>query len=246
MESKDRVTSLVVDLVGGRWRNSPNVRQAETETGSQFSPHSPHSPHSLAENDPGRNAPLDLTREDHHKEGLARRFKVTLTGGKVLLHSAPSGLTRREAIELSKDWGEVAECVPCPPAEISEAQKSVSDTLIEACKGTRLGPDTFRALLDDDDLADIDAGLIPPRTLQAYAESFAKRLPTPPAGALVCCADCAHFERKITLTWAGVLKGTVGIGCGIWTDAGAMTSMKVRKNHVLNARSNFRDSGQGR
>jgi hypothetical protein len=126
--------------------------------------------------------PIDLTREDHRKEALppeakARRFKVTLKSGGVLLHSAPSGLTRREAIELSKDWGEVAECVPCPPAEIREAQKSVGDTLIEACEGTSLGPDTFRALLDDDDLADIAAGLIPPRTLQAYAGSFAKRLP---------------------------------------------------------------------
>ena len=55
---------------------------------------------------------LDLTREDHRQEALARRFKVTLTSGKVLLHSRPGGLTRREAIELSKDWGEVAECVP--------------------------------------------------------------------------------------------------------------------------------------
>jgi hypothetical protein len=66
---------------------------------------------------------LDLTREDRRKEALperakARRFKVTLKSGGVLLHSAPSGLTRREAIELSKDWGEVAECVPCPPAEL--------------------------------------------------------------------------------------------------------------------------------
>jgi hypothetical protein len=60
---------------------------------------------------------LNLIREDHRQEALppeakARRFKVTLTSGKVLLHSRPGGLTRQEAIELSKDWGEVAECVP--------------------------------------------------------------------------------------------------------------------------------------
>jgi hypothetical protein len=145
-------------------------------------------------------APPDLTREDRCQEALpesakARRWEVTLTTGHCLLHSSPSGLTRQEAIELSKDWGEVAECVPCPPAEIREPQKSVGDTLIEACEGTSLGPDTFRALLDDDDLADIAEGLIPPRTLQAYAESFAKRLPPPPTDALVCCADCVHFER---------------------------------------------------
>jgi hypothetical protein len=125
----------------------------------------------------------------------ARRFKVTLKSGGVLLHSRPCGLTRQEAITLSKDWGEVAECVPCPPAEIREAQKSVGDTLIEACEGTSLGPDTFRALLDDDDLADIAAGLIPVECLRAYAERFSKRLPTPPAGALVCCGDCQHFQR---------------------------------------------------
>lgn len=192
MESKDRVTDLVGDLLGKSRHPSPHCRQAESKVQSQ---ESPQSPHSLAENDPGRNAPLDLTRADHHKEGLARRFKVTLTSGKVFLHSRPGGLTRGEAIALSKNWGEVAECVPCPPAEIKEAQKSVGDTLIEACKGMGLGPDTFRALLDDDDLADIAAGLIPPRTLQAYAESLAKRLPPPPADAWVCCADCAHFER---------------------------------------------------
>jgi hypothetical protein len=67
---------------------------------------------------------LDLTREDHRKEALpesakARRFKVTLKSGGVLLHSAPSGLTRREAIELSKDWGEVAECVPAEEAPVT-------------------------------------------------------------------------------------------------------------------------------
>jgi hypothetical protein len=66
---------------------------------------------------------LDLIHENHRQEALppeakARRFKVTLKSGGVLLHSAPSDLTRREAIELSKDWGEVAECVPCPPAEL--------------------------------------------------------------------------------------------------------------------------------
>jgi hypothetical protein len=58
-----------------------------------------------------------LTREDHCKEALppeakARRWKVTLTTGQVLLHSSPGGLTRQEAVELSREWGEVAECVP--------------------------------------------------------------------------------------------------------------------------------------
>jgi hypothetical protein len=128
-------------------------------------------------------------------EAKARRFKVTKKSGEVLLHSRPGGLTRQEAIELSKDWGEVAECVPCPPAEISEAQKSVGDTLIEACQGTGLDPGAFRALLNDEDLADIAAGLIPVECLRAYAGRFSKRLSTPPAGALVRCADCAHFER---------------------------------------------------
>jgi tubulysin polyketide synthase-like protein len=69
-------------------------------------------------------ATLDLTREDHRQEALppeakARRFKVTLKSGGVLLHSRPGGLTRQEAIELSKDWGEVAECVPAEEAPVT-------------------------------------------------------------------------------------------------------------------------------
>jgi hypothetical protein len=165
---------------------------------------------------------LDLTREDRCQKALpesakARRFKVTLKSGGVLLHSRPGGLTRQEAITVSKDWGEVAECVSCPPAEIKEAQKSVGDTLIEACKGTGLSPDTFRALFNDDDLADIAAGLIPVECLRAYAERFSKRLPTPPAGTLVRCADCAHFER-IDHPHMG--------RCAQGHGAGARTSMK--------------------
>jgi hypothetical protein len=100
MESKDRVTDLVGDLLGKSRHQSPRPRQAESKVQSQ---ESPLSPHTLTENDPGRNTPLDLTRADHRKEGLARRFKVTLTSGEVLLHSRPGGLTRGEAIELSKD-----------------------------------------------------------------------------------------------------------------------------------------------
>jgi hypothetical protein len=116
-EGKDRVTDPIGDLLG-------KSRQAESKVQSQESPQSQQSPHTLAENDPGRNAPLDLTREDHHKEVLARRFKVTLTGGKVLLHSAPSGLTRCKAIELSRDWGEVAECVPVEEGALSSEESS--------------------------------------------------------------------------------------------------------------------------
>ena len=56
----------------------------------------------------------DLTHEDR-----CQRFKVTLKSGQVLLHSQPGGLTRGEAIELSKDWGEVAECVPAEEAPMT-------------------------------------------------------------------------------------------------------------------------------
>jgi hypothetical protein len=181
MESKDRVTDLVGDLLGKSRHQSPHCRQAESKVQSQESPQSQQSPHSLTETGTGV---------------LARRFKVTLTGGKVLLHSAPSGLTRREAIELSRDWGEVVECAPCPPAEISEAQKSVGDTLIEACQGTGLEPGAFRALLNDEDLADIAAGLIPVECLRAYAERFSKRLaPAAVDNDRVRCGDCQHFQR---------------------------------------------------
>ena len=141
---------------------------------------------------------LDLTRENHRQEALppeakARRFKVTLTSCKVLLHSAPSGLTRREAIELSRDWGEGAKCVPVL-AEVS-APAPLDITLEAATAGLPITAEQFRAFLSQADLADIGAGFIPVECLRAYAERFSKRLPPPPAGALVRCADCAHFER---------------------------------------------------
>jgi hypothetical protein len=104
-------------------------------------------------------------------------------------------LTRGEAVELSKSWGEVAECVPVfTPLEVSKPVP-LDLTLAAATAGLPITAEQFRSFLSQDDLADIATGLIPSRTLQAYAESFAKRLPPPPAGAPVCCADCAHFER---------------------------------------------------
>jgi hypothetical protein len=67
---------------------------------------------------------LDLTRADHRQEALppeakARRFKGTLKRGGVLLHSRSGGLTRGEAVELSRDWGEVAECVPAEEVPVN-------------------------------------------------------------------------------------------------------------------------------
>ena len=141
---------------------------------------SPQSPHSLTETETGVSA---------------CRFKVTLASGKVLLHSRPGGLTRQEAIELSKDWGEVAECVPVlTQLEVSKPAP-LDLTLAAVTAGLPITAEQFRSFLSQDDLADIAAGLIPVECLRAYAERFSKRLPTPPAGALVCCADCAHFER---------------------------------------------------
>jgi hypothetical protein len=110
------------------------------------------------------------------EEAKSRRFKITLKSGGVLLHSAPSGLTRQEAIALSKDCREeIVECVPCPPTECDRRGKSVGDILVEACQDTGLDPSTFRALLSDDDLDDIAAGEIPLQTLRAHAKNFAKK-----------------------------------------------------------------------
>jgi hypothetical protein len=131
----------------------------------------------------------------------ARRFKVTLTSGQVLLHSRPGGLTRQEAIELSKDWGEVAECVPIACEEGPSGKDVMATpvpldlTLAAATAGLPITAEQFRSFLSQEDLADIAAGLIPVECLCAYAERFLKRLPAPPAGTLVRCADCAHFER---------------------------------------------------
>jgi hypothetical protein len=137
---------------------------------------------------------LDLTREDCCQEALlpeakARRFKVTLTSGKVLLHSAPSGLTRREAIELSKEWGEVAECVPIACEEGPSGKDVMATpvpldlTLAAATAGLPITAEQFRSFLSQEDLADIAAGLIPGACLRAYAERFSKCTETPQPGA---------------------------------------------------------------
>jgi hypothetical protein len=102
---------------------------------------------------------------------------------------------RREAIELSKDWGEMAECVPVfTPLEVSKPVP-LDLTLSAATAGLPITAEQFRIDLSQDDLADIAAGFIPVECLRAYAERFAKRLPTPPAGALVCCAE--DFEAAV-------------------------------------------------
>ena len=128
------------------------------------------------------------------EEVKARRFKVTLTNGRVLLHSRPGGLTRQEAIALSTDWGEVAECVPVLTQEVIKPV-SLDLTLAAATAGLPITVDQFHSFLSQEDLADIGAGFIPVETLRAYAGVFSKQLPPPPVAALVRCADCAHFER---------------------------------------------------
>jgi hypothetical protein len=72
---------------------------------------------------------MDLPSEDRRQEppshcGRARRWKITTATGQVLLHSSPGGLTRQEAIELSKDWGEVAACVPVEEGALSSEESS--------------------------------------------------------------------------------------------------------------------------
>jgi hypothetical protein len=92
-------------------------------------------------------------------EAKARRFKVTLTSGKVLLHSRPGGLTRQEAVELSKSWGEVAEYVPVfTPLEVSKPV-SLDLTLAAATAGLPITGEQFRFFPSQDDLADSPPGL---------------------------------------------------------------------------------------
>jgi hypothetical protein len=76
-----------------------------------------------------------------------------------------------------------------------EERLAITERLAAATAGLPITAEQFRSFLSQDDLADIAAGFILVECLRAYAEIFSKRLPTPLAGALVCCADCAHFER---------------------------------------------------
>lgn len=67
--------------------------------------------------------------------------------------------------------------------------------LAEVTAGLLITVEHFRAELSQEDLADIEAGLIPIETLRAYAQLFSRRRPPPPAAEGVRCADCQHFER---------------------------------------------------
>ena len=98
-------------------------------------------------------------------------------------------------IDLTPEVEEVAECVPVLTQLEGSKPVTLDLTLVAATAGLPITVEQFRTDLSQDDLADIAAGLIPVECLRSYAERFSKRLPTPPAGALVRCDDCQHFER---------------------------------------------------
>jgi TubC N-terminal docking domain len=117
----------------------------------------------------------DLTREDRCQEALpesakARRFKITLTTGQVLLHSRPGGLTRQEATELSKDWGEVAECVPACSGDRVPVQSPSSNAgdhreMLAEAEVVRLACFVFESYGDDAASPEIQADLAEVATL---------------------------------------------------------------------------------
>jgi hypothetical protein len=59
--------------------------------------------------------------------------------------------------------------------DAESAPPYLAEALENACTGLALDPESLRAEMSDDDVADIEAGRIPPETIRAYAELVAQR-----------------------------------------------------------------------
>ena len=106
------------------------------------------------------------------------RIAITEPSGQTIEVDTPSGWTLGE-------WATYAEryhgpgCVVTRIAGLPKPRSPVNldEALRTACEGLAgITPEQFRALLSPEDVADIEVGGIHPKTLHAYAESFAEGL----------------------------------------------------------------------
>jgi hypothetical protein len=112
-----------------------------------------------------------------HPDPLWWRVSILKPGGRTIEVDTPSGWTLA-------DWQAYAEryhspgCAVTPIAGLAKplgAPVNLDEALAAACEGVAgITPAQFRALLSPEDAADIGAGGIYPKTLHAYAESFAE------------------------------------------------------------------------
>jgi hypothetical protein len=103
------------------------------------------------------------------------RISITEPGARTVEVDTPSGLTLAE-------WRAYAEryhspgCAVTPIAGLPKPRVPVNldDALAAACEGAGITSAVFRLLLSTEDIKDIEAGAIHPKTLKAYALSFAE------------------------------------------------------------------------
>ena len=104
------------------------------------------------------------------------RVAILESGSRTVEVDTPSGWTLTE-------WQAYAEryhgpgCAVTPIAGLPKPlgrQPFLDEAIRAACERAGITPEAFRSLLSPQDIADIEAGAIHPKTLKAYALSFAE------------------------------------------------------------------------
>jgi hypothetical protein len=115
-----------------------------------------------------------------HPEDVALWWRVAVRepGGRTIEVDLPSGLTLCESTAYAERYHGPG-CAVAPIAGLPKprAPLNLDEALRVACDGVAgITPAQFRSLLSPEDIADIEAGGIHPKTLHAYAQSFAEGL----------------------------------------------------------------------
>jgi hypothetical protein len=110
-------------------------------------------------------------------DGLGWRVAIQEPGGRTVEVDGPSDSTLAEWVTYAARYHGPGSTVK-PVAELPQAPSlpvSLAETLAAACEGVAgITAVEFRALLSPEDIKDIEAGGIHPKTLRAYAKSFAE------------------------------------------------------------------------
>ena len=114
--------------------------------------------------------------EDGQPEPLWWRIAITEPGGRTIEVDFPSGLTLCEATAYAERYhGPCCAVTPIAGLPKPRAPVSLDEAIRAACEGVAgIIPAQFRSLLSPEDIDDIAAGGIHPKTLHGYAQSFAE------------------------------------------------------------------------
>ncbi|MGI8427389.1 MAG: hypothetical protein ACR2M4_12535 [Actinomycetota bacterium] len=117
-------------------------------------------------------------RETSAPGALWWRVSVREPGGRTIEVDAPSGWTLPHWEAYAERYhGPGCAVTPLVPLPKPRAPVHLDEALAAACEGVAgITPVQFRVLLSPEDIDDIEAGGIHPKTLHAYAGSFAEGL----------------------------------------------------------------------